>query len=457
MADAPAAAREGWSGRTGFVLATIGSAVGIGSIWKFPYEVGANGGGAFVLLYGVGLALVVMPLLLVEFGIGRRGGGDAVTSFAAVAASHGRSRNWRFVGVLGALTAFAILSFYAVIGGWTLAHAAQAVMHPLPTTPQAAQDDFDRFLAAPGRMLVAHALFLVVIAAVVLRGVQRGIEMAMKVLMPVLVVLLCGLAVYASVEGDAAGAVRYLFVPDLSSLTGRAALEALGLGFFSIGVGLGVMTTYAALTPAGIDLRQAAVVSVVADSAISLVAGMAVFPVVFARGLDPAGGPGLVFVTLPLGMSSMPGGRIAALALFVLLFVAALGSAVSLLEAVVAAVGRRHGLSRPVVVGVSTATCFVAGVATVLSFNRWSGWHPLGATSRYEAATVYDLIDELTSNVMLPVGALAMAVLAGWVLPARLVPDAVGLGDLGGRLLRVLCRWAVPVVVVVVAVVSLAT
>jgi neurotransmitter:Na+ symporter, NSS family len=430
----PVTSSDGWSSRSGFVLATIGSAIGIGSIWKFPYEVGANGGGCFVLVYVLGLALVVVPLMLAEFAIGRAGRADAATSIAAVVgAEHHNMTRWRYVGLLGALTAFLILSYYAVIGGWTLSYALDTTVNGLPGgDANAVQARFDNLLASPLRMAVFHALFLATVASVVLRGVQHGIERAMKVLMPVLLVLLVALAVYSMSTGDVRRTLRFLFVPDFDALTGRGVLEALGLGFFTIGVGLGLLITYAAYSPPGVSLTRAAVVSVGADTGVSILAGLAVFPVVFGNGLDPASGPGLVFVSLPLSFAAMPGGTIAAVAFFALLVIAALGSAISMLEGVVAVLDHLLGWHRGRSVVVATFACWAVGLATVLSFNRWADFHPLNSIGRYAEATVYDLLDDLTSNMLLPLGGLALAVFCGWVLTDRLLADQL---ELRGRAL----------------------
>lgn len=458
MPDAlsPAPDVEGWRSGRGFLLATIGSAVGIGSIWKFPYEVGANGGGAFVLVYLAGLALVVVPLMVAEFAIGRRGRGDAASSLGVVAAEVGRSARWTWIGLLGAATAFVILSFYAVIGGWTIHYTVTTVAQGLNGASAAdAQGAFDELLADPARMAAFLFLFLAMVAAIVLRGVQQGIERAMKVLMPLLAVLLVALAVYSMAAGDASAALRFLFVPDFGQLTGRAVLDALGLGFFSIGVGLGLLITYAAYSPADVALRRAAIFSVGADTAISIVAGLAVFPVVFANGLDPAEGPGLVFVSLPVAFAAMPGGRFAAIAFFALLIIAALGSAVSMLEGVVAVADRRLGWPRRRSTAVATGACFVAGLGTVWSFNRWAGVHPLGFLDRYRTATVFDLLDEATSNLLLPLGGLGLAVLCGWVLPARFLGDELALSGWQLAGLRFLLRVAAPISIVAASVAAL--
>ena len=445
--------REAWSGRVGFMLATVGSAVGIGSIWKFPYEVGSNGGSAFVLFYLLGLALVVVPLMFAEFAIGRRGRADPATSIAAVARTPAAGRRWCAAGILGIFTGFLILSFYAVIGGWTIAYAIQAALDGLPPPqPRAAQAQYDALLGSPLRMLAYHALFMASTAAIVARGVSGGIEAACKVLMPLLTALMLLLAVYSIVEGNVAAALRFLFTLDLQHVSPQAALEALGLGFFSIGVGLGLMITYAAYSGPGVNLKEIAVVSVLADTAISFLAGLAVFPIVFAYGLDPASGPGLVFVTLPLAFAQMPLGTLAAFGFFVLLFVAALASAISMLELVVAMLMRRFGLPRVSATAAAAGACFLLGIPTVLSFNVWAHWHPLGRLTGLETATVFDLLDYLTSNILLPVGGLALALFAGWAIPDHMLIDELGLRPRGARVLRAILRYVAPVAIAATAV-----
>lgn len=252
-------ARDSWSGRIGFILATIGAAVGLGSIWEFPYEVGSNGGSAFLLFYIIGLVVIVAPLMFPEFAIGRRGGSDATTSMARIAAAYGASRWWAAAGALGIFTGVLVLSYYSVIGGWTIAYAAETVMTGLAgNEPQAAQARFDALLASPAYMIAVHAIFMAATAAIVSRGIGDGIEAASKMLMPVLVLLMLGLTAYSVIEGDVAATVRFLFKLDPQYLTARTALDALGLGFFSIGVGFALMITYAAYAGHDLNLRQMA-------------------------------------------------------------------------------------------------------------------------------------------------------------------------------------------------------
>jgi NSS family neurotransmitter:Na+ symporter len=449
------ASEQGWTSSSGFILATIGSAIGVGSIWKFPYEVGSNGGGAFVLLYVAGLALVVVPLMLAEFAVGHRGQADAATSMEIVAAEESASTRWGVFGLLGAATAFLILSFYAVVGGWTLTYAYDTLVDGLPSGADGVSGRFDALLASPGRMATFQGLFLGLVAVVVVRGVAKGIESAMKVLMPLMALLLTALTIYSLRNGDASEAFRFLFVPEFDNLTARGVLDALGLGFFSIGVGLGILLTYAAYSPPGTNLKTVAVASVAADTVISFMAGLAVFPIVFANDLDAGSGPGLVFETLPLAFGTMPAGRLVATAFFALLAVAALGSAISMLEAVVAVLGRRLGWSRRLSVAASASTCFVAGLATVFSFNAWSDFHPFGWMERYADATVYDLLDDATSQLMLPAGGLAIAVFTGWVLSNRLLHDQLRLTGLPLLGLRWILRVVAPATITAAAGISL--
>ena len=429
-----AQSNQTWSGMLGFTLAAIGSAVGLGSIWKFPYELGSNGGAAFLLFYVAGLVLIVVPLMLAEFALGRRGGSDAPASLANVARALGASPRWQAIGLAGIVCGLLILSFYSVIGGWTLAYAVELATTGLPAgTVQASQARFDALLGSPARASLFHGLFMLATGVIVARGVGGGIEAASRVLMPVLVLLIALLAAYGIISGDLAATLRFLFTFDADRFTARAALEALGLGFFSIGVGFGVMITYAAYAERDISLRAVAIVSVVFDTAISVASGFAVFPLVFANGLDPAGGPGLVFVTLPLAFARMPLGGIAAFAFFVLLFVAALASAISMLELAVSWLARRPGWTRPRASLVAGLACFAGGLGTVWSLD------------------VLEFLDQLTSNIMLPAGALALSLFSGWALPERLLGEELRLTSAALARLRFVLRYVAPAGIVAAA------
>lgn len=437
---------ENWSGRVGFVLATIGSAIGLGSIWKFPYEVGENGGGGFVLFYLLGLIVIVAPLMLAEFAIGRFGRSDARISLEQAARAHGASPWWGWVGGLGVFASALILSFYSVIGGWALAYAIETGWAGLPSASDAGavQARFDGLLVSPLRMAIYHTVFLGLTALIVARGIGGGIEKATKILMPLLVVLMTGLAVTSLMNGDIVATWRYLFSFDPGRLTARVMLEAMGLGFFSIGVGLAVMITYAAYAGPDINLRSAAIIAIAGDTAISILAGFAIFPIVFQNGLDPASGPGLMFVVLPLAFAGLPGGSAMAVAFFVLLTVAALASAMSLLEMPVAFVRRTLGWSRPKGVGVTATLIWLFGFLSIFSFNLWREWFPLSAYPIFASATFFDILDYVTSNIMLPVGGFLLALFAGWVLPAEFLSATLGLAPTGSRLVRFCLRYLAP-------------
>ena len=443
--------RDFWSSPTGFILATIGAAVGLGSIWKFPYEVGANGGGAFVLFYFLGLALIVFPLMLVEFAIGRRGRADAALAIAAVATTAGASRHWAKFGLLGVGAAFIILSFYSVIAGWAVSYAVDTSIHGLAgTNTREAQICFDALLAGPLKMAIYHSIYMGMAAFIVARGISRGIEGACKILMPILIGLIIGLGLFSITQGDIAKTARFLFWIDPAHLTLRVALDAVGLGFFSIGVGLSLMITYSAYAGPEVNLLRVAIVTILGDTAVSVAAGLAIFPIVFAEGLDPASGPGLMFITLPLAFARIPGGVFAATGFFLLLIVAALASGISMLEMPVAALTRR-GWSRNRATAISATACWFCGLATVLSFNYWATWYPLAAIPTFAEATVFYLLDHLTSNIMLPLGGFALALFGGWSLPARLLAEEIGLSLRKAQLLQFLLRYFVPTCIAVLA------
>jgi NSS family neurotransmitter:Na+ symporter len=434
-----------WSGRAAFFLATVGSAVGLGSIWKFPYMVGENGGGAFLALYLVGLALAVLPLMIAEFVIGRAGQGSAVSSIVRVATKTGASRHWGLIGAWGVAAGFLILSFYSVFGGWTIAFAVQALQGGA-TAPDgaAAGAAFGAFLADAGSMTAYHAAFMALTALIVIGGVSGGLERALTILMPLMFVILLGLVAYAATSGGMDRALTFLFQPDFSRVTWKTALDAIGLGFFSIGVGIGVMITYAAYAGREIGLGTMAVSTIAADTVASLLAGLAIFPIVFAHGLDPAGGPGLMFVTMPVAFGQISGGAILAFAFFTLLLVSALASAISIMELIVAWAAERHGLSRRAATLWTAILCAVTGLATVWSFNLLADVYPFQPFGILQGKTFFDAIDWLTSNLMLPLGGIALAVLLGWTSAGRILVDEIGGRGQGREILRFLLRFVVP-------------
>jgi NSS family neurotransmitter:Na+ symporter len=440
------AAKEHWSGRTGFILANIAAAVGLGSIWKFPYEVGTNGGGSFVICYVGGLIVIVLPLMLCELAIGRRGRSDAITSVAVVAAAAHASKWWSLFAFLGVVTGVLILSFYSVVGGWAMADLVDTVRHGLVLQDAAgAKARFDALLSSPATLLLYHLAFMAIAVAIVARGVSKGIERASTILMPTLIALILALAIYAVIRGGFWPTWNYLFAFDLSAITPKIALEALGLGFFSIGVGLSIMIAYAAYADRNINLRQVATVTLVSDTAVSFLAAFAIFPIVFAENLDPSSGPGLVFITLPLAFSHMPLGTTASIAFFALLLVAAIGSAISFLELATAPLQHALNCSRTAASVVCGTFCWTLGIVTVLSFNVWAERFPLSFVPGFARATWFDLIDHLTSNLLLPIGGFGIAIFVGWAVPRSTIGSELGLDSTALRALYVLLRYFVPI------------
>jgi neurotransmitter:Na+ symporter, NSS family len=445
--------RDHWSGRAGFILANIAAAVGLGSIWKFPYEVGTNGGGSFVVCYILGLVLIVLPLMLCELVIGRHGRSDAIKSVAAVAAAAGASRWWSLVALLGVVTGVLILSFYSVIGGWAMAYLVDTLSHGLPSQDAlGAKTRFDALLNAPLKLALYHLVFMVIAVAIVARGIARGIERAAMILMPTLIALMLVLAAYSLSRGGFWRTWHYLFALDLATITPKIALEALGLGFFSIGVGLSIMIAYAAYADRTINLRQVALVTLVSDTAVSFLAAFAIFPIVFAEGLDPSSGPGLVFITLPLAFSHMPFGTVAAIGFFALLLIAAIGSAISFLELATAPLQHALKCSRAIACMICGALCWLLGLATVLSFNLWAEWFPLASVSGFARATWFDLIDHVTSNVLLPIGGFGIAIFVGWVVPSGMVASELHIRGRALRALYWLLRYVVPLGIAIASV-----
>lgn len=433
-----------WSSRFAFVMAAVGSAVGLGNVWKFPYMAGTGGGAAFVAVY-VGCALLVgVPILVAELMLGRRGGKDPVGTMARLGARFGGTPAWGLLGGAGVLTALLVLSFYSVIAGWALAYVPKALSGGFSGADGAAtQAAFAGLLGSPGTLLAWHTAFMAATVVVVAGGVRGGVERASTWLMPALFAMLLALVGYGMVAGDFARGAAYLLKPDFSKIDGGLVLAAAGQAFFSLSVGLGTMLAYGSYLPADVSIPRTSVVIALCDTACAILAGLAVFPIVFAYGLDPSEGPGLVFVTLPVAFGQMPAGALFGAVFFALLVVAALTSAVSLLEPVVAwGTGRQGGSRRAWAAGVG-AVAWGLGFLTIFSFNLWADVRPLGGER-----TVFDWIDHLTSSVMLPLGGALLAVFAGWALPKEVSAAEFGTGDTAlFRAWRFLVRVVAPVAV----------
>lgn len=437
-----------WGSRVGFIMAAVGSAVGLGNIWKFPYMVGESGGSAFVLAYLVCIALIGFPILIAEWMIGRRGQRNPMDSYANVAASEGKSRNWAIVGAVGILGAFLILSFYSVIGGWALNYMTKLASGDFSGLDGTAVEGvFNTMLASPGTLTIWHTIFMVITAGIVALGVTGGIERAAKVMIPLLALILLVIVGYNIVNGGFAEAVSYLFSPDVSKLFGEGAsdiyLSALGHAFFTLSLGMGIMVTYGSYLGKDISLLSMARTVVILDTVIALAAGLAIFPIIFSNGMDPAAGPGLIFVSLPIAFGSMTAGAVLGALFFLLITFAALTSSISLIEPSIEFLEERTSMSRKGAVVVASVAIWLLGVAALLSFNIWSEVMIFGNN-------IFDFLDKLTSKFMLPIAGLAAIVFAGWIMNQEGVRQELGLSGASWSLWQFIAKFVAPIGVIIV-------
>lgn len=434
-----------WSSRFAFILAVTGSAVGLGNIWKFPYMAGQNGGGAFVLIYLICVFAIGLPIMMAEIMLGRRGRRNPENTMQILGEEEGGSRHWRWVGLGGIIAGFIILSFYSVIAGWTVAYIFKTGSGAFVNVDAAAIGaEFSAFIGNPLETGLWHTLFMFATVLLVSLGVEEGIEKAVRIMVPGLVVLLLVLLGYAVTSGDFAAGVEFMFKPDFSKVTGDTVLAAMGQAFFSLSIGMGSVMAYGAYLSQDASITTTSVAVVSADTAIAVLSGLVIFPIVFANGLDPAEGPGLIFQTLPLAFGQMPGGAFFGFLFFVLLAFAALTSSVSLMEPAVAWIVERFGLSRQAAAARVGVIIWLLGFATVLSFGQLSEF-------RFLAGTIFDNLDYLTSNIMLPLGGLCITVFAGWVMCRNSSADELG-PEVGPVywVWRVLARYVAPVAVILV-------
>lgn len=440
--------RPHWSSNLGFFLAAAGSAVGLGNIYKFPYIVGMNGGGAFVLVYLLCISLVGVPVLLCELFIGQQGQSNTVESYAKVDPTGSK---WRIAGLLGLISAFIILSFYCVVGGWILDFSFLAFSNSFTGHSETAIKAFlPGLFASAWRQTLLLLAFLTLTVSIVYGGLIKGIERWNKILMPGMVLLLLVLLVYSSFLPGFLPACKFLFLPDLSHLQAHSVLEAIGHSFFTLSVAVGVMVTYGSYLSKQENLPKMAYSIAVIDTLLALGAGIVVFSAVFTYGLQANAGPTLIFQTLPVLFSKMPGGAFAAVLFFLLVTFTALTSAMSLLEVVVAYACETWDLSRkPTTLLVGLAT-FVLGIPSALSFNALSELHILGLS-------FFDFCDKLTSTLFLPLSGLLTSLFVGWKLGPKAVRKLVAGSKFAGLEASLLfcLRFLTPVGIAIILVLGL--
>ena len=433
-----------WSSRPAFYLATVGAAVGLGSIWRLPYLVGSNGGSAFIAVFVVCCLLIATPLLAAEFLLGRRSRLSPPQAAGAVAHASGLSTRWNAIGALGTIAAFAIISYYTVIAGWVLAYTWRCATSALAglSRPEVAAM-WKSFLANPIEIGAWHIGFLVLVAVISARGVSRGIEVATKWRAPVGLALLVILMGYALMTGDVRKTIAFALEPHFSEITPTVVLAAIGQAFYATGVGMAMMIAYGSYVAKGTSLVRTSLIISGSILLVSILATLTIFPMVFRYGMNPAGGAELVFDVLATVFAEMPGGRVIGTLFFVLLVFASLTPSIAGLEPLVAWLEQRWGLSRTRAVMSATFTAWLLGIGSVLSFNLWASWHPLGMVRMLDGKTIFDLIDFITSNVMLPIGALMTSILVGWRLSRAVFDEEL---DETTPFARQVCMWLLRVV-----------
>lgn len=444
-----------WSSQMGFILAAIGSAVGLGNIWKFPYLTGEYGGGAFVIIYLVCVVLMGLPIMMAEVLLGKRGAGSPVASMRNVAKEAGQSRLWTLLGWSGVIAGFLVLSYYSVIAGWTLDYVWQSASGTFSTvnTPSEIKSIFTDLISNPTYLLILHSIFMLITIIILARGVQGGLERAVTFMIPALFIVLIMLLAYAITTPKFMDGVHFMFdinfhkffYPDGENFSGKGILVAMGQAFFSLSLGMGAIMVYGAYLPKDTSIAKTTVIVAMADTLVAILAGLIIFPIVFSNGLEPNAGIGLVFETLPIAFGQMPFGNIFGSLFFLLLTLAALSSAISLIEPAIAwlvETGKFARISATIVIGIAT---WLLGFVTVFSFNEWSEF-------KLFSMTMFELIDYVTSNIMLPLGGIFMAIFVAWLMKSEHVTRElkVSAQHFGYQILNFLLRYIIPVAVTLV-------
>ncbi len=440
--------RESWASRTGFILAAAGSAIGLGNIWRFPYMTGEHGGAAFLIIYLIAIVLIGYPVMVNEIIIGRKTNRNPVGAFKALAPQ----TPWYIVGGLGVFTGFVILSYYAVVAGWSLAYIFKVIAST--TTPGINHADvFVGHITSVWEPIFWQALFMVLTAGVIAAGVVKGIQRCVTVLMPVLLVILVILILRAITLPGAGEGLAYYLRPDFSEVTGRTLLGAISQAFFTLSLGMGVLITYGSYLTAKDEVPGNAVSIVGLDTGIALMAGFAIFPAVFALGFEPGAGPGLVFITLPAVFAEMPLGVFFGILFFLLLSIAALTSAISLLEVVAAWLIDEKGWARGKAAAMMGIIIFIVGLPATLGYSVLSG-----VTTPILDMDLLDTYDWFANSIFLPLGGLLAAIFTGYIWGARNAIDEANKGAVGFRIgawWGFLIRYVVPVLIIVIMAVGL--
>jgi neurotransmitter:Na+ symporter, NSS family len=434
--------RGAWNSRWSFVLATTGSAIGLGNIWKLPYMIGVNGGSAFVLIYILSILFVGIPLLMTEVMLGRRVQKNPMDAMAILAKESHASNIWKYVGGMGMLTGILILCFYSVIGGWVLSYVSTAAQEGF-THMSAAQSSasFSALLASPLTLLFWHTIFMIVTMGVVARGVSSGLEKANNFLIPALFVILFILLGYSMSVGDMQTSFNFMFKPDFSKITPITALAAMGHAFFSLSLGMGSVMVYGSYLKRNVSISRTSIYIAIADTLLGLLVGLAIYALVFANHLEPDAGPGLIFQTLPIAFGQMPWGSFFGMLFFILVAFAASTSAISLVEPTIAWIVENSSISRKKACLGLGGFIWSIGIVVLLSFNIWQD------VTIIFGLGIFDTLDKLTSTIMLPVGGLMMAIFAGYFMKKHHSKEELDLNSNTYSLWRVANNIVAPVAI----------
>ena len=430
MPQSSASNHETWSSKSAFLLGTAGAAVGLGNLWRFPFIAGENGGGAFVILYLGFVLMLGVPIMMAEMAIGRQGGGSPVQSMRKLINLESLHPSWQIIGWLSIFIPLIGLSFYSVVGGWAVGYVINAANGAFAGFDASqSQATFNELLASPGKLLLIHTIFLGTSTFIVARGLSKGIEWIAKFMMPALFILLLIMVANSIFFADIQAGLSFLFKPDFSKLTTQVVFMALGQAFFSVAIGVGVLMTYSAYLPKDISIPRSAFSIAIIDTCVALLAGLAIFPLVFTYGLNPSGGPGLIFVTLPVAFGQMPGGFVLGFLFFLLLFFAAFSTAIGMLEPVVSWLSEKKGMKRAPMAYAAGFLAWVLGAFAALSFNIWQDFKPMDFIPLLSDKTIFDLMDFVVSNLLLPLNGLLIALFASWALCRKTMLDQFGFKD----------------------------
>ena len=406
-----------WIGKWTFILAATGSAVGLGNIWGFPYKAGTNGGGAFVLIYLGCILIIGIPIMISEIILGRRAGNSPINAMRSVALESNRSSLWQIVGWSGIFAGVLILSFYSVIAGICLNYIfISAASSGAITSPE----QFTNVISSPINLIFWHSVFMILTALIVSAGIKDGIGRMVKILMPLLGFLMIFMVIYSIINGDFSRAMSFLFASDFSTVTSDTLLQAMGQAFFSLSLGMGSIMAYGAYMPKDQKVVSTSFTVASLDTLIAILAGLAIFPIIFAFNLEPNSGPGLVFVSMLSAFNQMQFGQFIGPLFFILLSVAALSSSISLLEPGVAYLSEENILSRRRSAEIISFFIWILGIGSALSFNIWSDFSLIGDRN------FLDSMDFIANQILLPLGGMLIAIFVGWFMKKSLIEDELG-------------------------------